>query len=150
MELNPWRRERWQRARVQHADELGGHGLLDGLVLVGAGGEGGEVGGGLDIGLEVLDGGEADVGLQQRARDLVKASSSTCSMDREAAAQLGRATELVRWKGKQRRRALPSDKANAGEEDPEDCRDGDMAGQCDPSEIWKVGLTAIAMIKIFF
>jgi hypothetical protein len=70
-------------------------------------------------------------------------------MDREAAAQLGRATELVRWTGKQRRRAWPSDRANAGEEDPEDCRDGEMAGQCDLSEIWKVGLTGIAWKRYF-
>jgi hypothetical protein len=51
----------------------------------------------------------------------------------------------VRWVQSNR----PSDRENAGEEDPEDYRDGDMVGQCDLSEIWKVGLTGIAWKRYF-
>ena len=65
----------WGRGRGR------GHYRLDDAALVGAGGERPEVDGALDAGLHVADHVELDVGLQERAGDLVEAVAEDLLVD---------------------------------------------------------------------
>lgn len=72
---------------IQHVAELREDGLLDDAALVGACGERLEVDDALDVGLHVADHLELDVGLQERARDLVEAVAENLLVDDGGVAQ---------------------------------------------------------------
>ena len=73
---------------IEHVAELGEDGLLYDASLVGAGGEGLEVDDLPDVGLHVADHLELDVGLQERAGDLVEALPEHLLVDHRGVAHL--------------------------------------------------------------
>lgn len=73
---------------IQHVAQLTEDGLLDDAALVGAGGQRLEVDDALDVGLQVADHLELDVGLQERAGDVVEAVAEDLLVDHRVVAHL--------------------------------------------------------------